>query len=143
LVWAAAALYNGPRDHYVGWDERARIRNLPWVVNNRRFLMLPWIRQPHLASRILAANLRRLSRDWEAAYGHGLLLAETFVDPARFRGTCYRASNWLELGQTEGFSRQRRGFVRHGQPKTVFVYPLHRRARARLRAPLPFKEDPS
>jgi hypothetical protein len=142
LVWGAAVLHNGPRDRYLGWDTKTRTRTLPWVVNNRRFLVLPWVRLPHLASRILGANLRRLSRDWQAVYGHPVLLAETFVDTSRFRGTCYRASNWIYLGQTRGFSRTRdRGFAPNGCPKAVFVFPLHRRALARLRAgtgsPLP------
>jgi len=137
LVWGAAALRNGPRDRWLGWEDGTRERHLPWVTNNSRFLVLPWIRLPHLASRILGANLRRLSRDWRATYGHAVLLAETFVDTARFRGTCYRASNWLAVGRTQGFSRSRaapKGFVHHGRPKAVFLYPLHRRAAQLLRS---------
>lgn len=138
LVWGAAVLHNGPRDRHVGWDSVTKERRLPWVVNNRRFLVLPWIRQPHLASRILGASLRRLSRDWQATYGHPVLLAETFVDTARFAGTCYRASNWVYLGETVGFSRTRdRGFAANERPKAVFVYPLHRHAIARLLADAP------
>ncbi len=134
LDWGAAVLHNGPRDRWLGWDAATRARNLPRVANNRRFLILPWIRQPHLASRVLGANLRRLSRDWEAAYGHPVLLAETFVDQSRFRGTCYRASNWLCLGETRGFSRTREGFHRTSRPKAAFVFPLHRHAAERLRS---------
>lgn len=134
LDWGAAALRNGPRDRWLGWDAETRARRLLWVVNNRRFLMLPWIRQPCLASRVLAANLRRLCRDWEVAYGHPVLLAETFVDGARFRGTCYRASNWDYLGQTGGFSRTRTGFAANGCPKDVFVYELVRHGVQRLRS---------
>lgn len=140
LVWGAAVLHCRPRDLYVGWDATTKARRLPFVANNRRFLILPWIRQPHLASRVLGANLRRLSRDWQQTYGHRLLLAETFVDLRRFRGTCYRASNWTYLGQTEGFSRTaERGFARNDCPKASFVFPLHRKARDLLRqdAPLP------
>jgi hypothetical protein len=133
LDWGAAALHNIPRERWLGWGQKTKAQRLPWVVNNRRFLVLPWIRQPHLASRVLAANLRRLSRDWEDAYGHSLLLAETFVDLSRFRGTCYRASNWLHLGQTSGFSRTRAGYVANQQPKAVFVYELTRHAATRLR----------
>lgn len=133
LVWGAATPYNKPRDQFVGWDDEARSRNLPWVVNNSRFLVLPWIRLPHLASRVLGANLRRLSQDWSERYGHGVLLAETFVDAARFRGTCYRASNWVEVGQTRGCSRLKTGFVQHGRIKKVFVYALHRRGLEKLR----------
>lgn len=83
LAWAAAALHNPPRDRYVGWDATTRARRLPWLVNNVRFLILPGPRHPTLASRILAANLRRLSRDWQARFGHPLLPAETFVDRTR------------------------------------------------------------
>jgi hypothetical protein len=135
LGGAAAALHNPPRDHYLGWDATTRARRLPWVVNNARFLILPGVHVPHLASRILAATLRRLSRDWVARFGHPVLLAETFVDVSRFRGTCYRASNWRCLGQTDGFARRGARYVPHGQPKAVFVYPLHRHAREWLGAP--------
>lgn len=146
LVWAAAVPHNAPRDRYIGWDGPTRARMLPWVVNNRRFLVLPWIRLPHLASRVLGANLRRLSRDWQASYGHEVLLAETFVDSARFAGTCYRASNWVHLGQTRGFSRARGlrlSFVANHSPKAVFVYPLHRRAVERLRNTGPVGKGPA
>ena len=132
LVWGSAVPHNAPRDRYIGWGSDARKRMLPWVVNNQRFLLLPWIRQPHLASRILGANLRRLSRDWQAKYAHSVLLAETFVDVARFRGTCYRASNWTHVGQTQGFTRLRGGFAANHRPKAIFVYPLHRGARQEL-----------
>ena len=132
LDWGAAVLHNRPRDQWLGWDPATKARRLPWVINNRRFLIPPWIRQPQLASRVLAANLRRLSRDWEVTYGHPVFLAETFVDSARFRGTCYRASNWRYLGQTRGFSRSRTGFSANHCPKAVFVYELGRHGKQRL-----------
>jgi hypothetical protein len=133
LDWGAAVLRCLPRDEFVRWDEATRERNLPLVVGNRRFLVLPWIRIPHLASRILGANLRRLSRDWQAAYGHPVLLAETFVDLERFKGTCYRAANWVCLGQTLGSTKTLRDGTRpRGCPKAVYVYPLARDARRRL-----------
>lgn len=135
LGWAAAALHNGPRDRYLGWDPATRARRLPLVVNNARFLILPWVRLEHLASRVLGANLRRLARDWQQHFGHPVLLAETFVDAARFRGTCYRAANFTYLGQTQGYARRGSSYQRHGAPKLVFVYPLHRHARERLREP--------
>ena len=98
--------------------------------------MLPWNLIPHLSSRILAANLRRLSSDWQTAYGHPVLLAETFVDLSRFKGTCYRAANWVCLGQTLGETRTRRDGTRaRGCPKDVYVYPLGRNALGRLRSP--------
>jgi len=132
LSWGAASLHNGPRDDYVGWDEATRKANLDRVVNNARFLILPWGRRPHLASRVLAANLRRLSRDWEEAYGHRVVLAETFVDPSRFRGTCYRASNWIPVGETKGWSKSGGAYRFNGQPKSVWLYPLARDFKAQL-----------
>jgi hypothetical protein len=135
LDWGAAVLRCLPRDEHVGWDDAARERNLPLVVGNRRFLVLPWIRIQHLASRILGANLRRLSSDWQAAYGHPVLLAETFVDLSRFKGTCYRAANWRYLGQTLGSTYTHRDGTRpRGCPKAVYVYPLARDAVRRLRS---------
>jgi hypothetical protein len=135
LAWGAAAYRNGPREAYLGWDGATKRARLPLVVQNTRFLLLPWVRVPHLASKILAANCRRLSADWQARYGHALLLAETFVDPTRFRGTCYRAANWIDLGCTQGAGKHGNQYQRHGVPKVVFVYPLARQARARLAAP--------
>lgn len=135
LDWGAAVLRCLPRDEHVGWDEARRERNLPLVVGNRRFLVLPWIRIPHLASRILGANLRRLSSDWQAAYGHPVLLAETFVDTTRFKGTCYRAANWRYLGKTLGSTYTHRDGTRpRGCEKAVYVYPLARDAVRRLRS---------
>jgi len=134
LGWAAAALRNTPRDQYLGWDHASKARRLAFVVNNVRFLVLPWIRQPHLASQILGATLRRLSADWQTTHGHRVLLAETFVDTARFRGTCYRASNWHYVGHTRGYSRRGATYRANGCPKAVFVYALHRHARQWLSA---------
>lgn len=137
LGWCAASLTNNPRDQYLGWDSAARAKGLYQVVNNARFLVLPWVQKPNLASRILGANLRRLCADWEAVYGHRVLLAETFVDTSRFYGTCYRASNWRYLGETKGFAKHGTHYVYHGQSKAVFVYPLHRRSTELLCAPPP------
>jgi len=128
LAWGAATLCNKPRDRYLGWDRPTKAQGLHQVVNNVRFLLLPWVRMPHLASRILGANLRRLPADWDVRYGHRILLAETFVDRSRFAGTCYRASNWRYAGETKGWSKQGWHYSFHGRPKAVFVYPLHRRA---------------
>lgn len=134
--WAGATLHNRARDRYVGWDDACRRERLHLVVNNARYLILPWVRQANLASRVLGANLQRLSADWEATYGHPVLLAETFVDLMRFRGTCYRASNWVYVGQTRGWSRHGTTYKEHGEPKAVFLYPLQRHALRELRAPL-------
>jgi hypothetical protein len=133
LSWGAATLRNGPRDHAVGWDDSTRRAKLDLVVNNARFLILPWSRRPHLASRVLAANLRRLSRDWKEAYGHHVVLAETFVDTSRFRGTCYRACNWIHVGETKGWSKSGGTYRWNGQPKSVWLYPLSRNWKERLR----------
>lgn len=136
VVWGAATLRNGPRDQYLGWDAPTRVQRLALVVNNSRFLILPWVQVPHLASQILARTVRRLSADWQRAYGHPIRLAETFVDAQRFRGTCYRAANWREVGQTGGYSRAGATYTANGQPKRVFVYELDRHARPALTAPV-------
>lgn len=128
LGWASATLKNTPRDKFLGWDAECKRRRLHMVTNNYRFLMLP--DAPHgLASRVLAKNLHRLRRDWEMTHGHPVYLAETFVDRSRFKGTCYRASNWVCLGETTGYSRKGSSWIRNDCPKTVFVYLLHRHAR--------------
>jgi hypothetical protein len=102
LAWSSAPRHLGSRDRYIGWSATARRRNLRLVAYNTRFLILPWIRVPHLASHILGQVTKSLSRDWERMYGHPIHFAETFIDPARFRGTCYRAANWRFLGMTTG-----------------------------------------
>jgi len=135
LGWQAAALKCAPRDVWIGWPRVLHYQRLHLVVNNARFLVLPDAHLPNLASRVLALNLRRLSRDWQQIHGHPLLLAETFVDIARFSGACYRAANWQVLGTTRGFARQRERYIAHGQPKQVLVYPLHAQARALLCTP--------
>jgi hypothetical protein len=135
LAWAGAALKCGTRDRFVGWDEATKVAKLGFVVNNVRFLILPWVEQKNLASRVLGTNLRRLSADWQRAYGHPVYLAETFVDAQRFRGSCYRASNWLELGETRGWARCGGTYRHHGERKLVFVYQLLPGAVEILRAP--------
>ena len=132
LGWAAAALHAPLRERYIGWDQQTKRQRLHLVVNNVRFLVLPWVRVHNLASKVLAANLRRLSADWEQRYRHPVYLAETFVDSTRFRGTCYRAANWLYLGQTAGRSKQGNAYVRTGAPKALYVFPLHSKTRQRL-----------
>jgi len=136
LSWSVATKHNASRDRYIGWDDACRRERLHLVVNNTRFLILPWVKQRNLASRVLGANLGRLSADWKSAHGYPVLLAETFVDRARFHGTCYRASNWIVVGQTKGWSRHNQSYEEHGRPKEVLLYPLHRQALRRLCAPL-------
>lgn len=133
LGWASAALHVPARDRLIGWDEPTKRRRLHLVANNVRFLVLPWVRVKNLASRVLALNLRRLSADWQRAWGHPVHLAETFVDPSRFRGTCYRAANWAHLGVTAGRWKRGNAYLHGAVPKAIYVYPLRRDARALLR----------
>jgi hypothetical protein len=135
LGWQAAALKCAARDAWIGWPRVLHYQRLHLLANNARFLILPDAHLPNLASRVLALNLHRLSEDWRRIHGHPLLLAETFVDTARFTGACYRAANWQVLGSTRGFARHNGRYTVHGQPKQVLVYPLYRRARALLCAP--------
>ena len=102
LAWSSAPRHLGSRDRYIGWSAEARRRNIRFIAYNTRFLILPWVRVPHLASHILGRMAARISDDWERMYGHPIYFLETFVDPERFRGTCYRAANWVLLGQTTG-----------------------------------------
>ena len=134
LGWSTAAFKCGVRDKWIGWVQEQQWRRLIYIANNSRFLILPDIRIPNLASKVLSMNLKRLSADWAATYGHPVVLAETFVDQSRFAGTCYLAANWERLGQTQGFGRSAGRYYRHGEPKTAYVYPLHRRAAKLLSA---------
>ncbi|RMG66982.1 MAG: ISAs1 family transposase [Nitrospirae bacterium] len=128
LAWSSAALKCAPRDRFIGWPEPIRIKNLKYVTNNVRFVVLPWGRIKNLASRVLSMNLKRLSRDYEQVYGHPVYLAETFVDLSVYKGSCYKAANFIYLGQTKGFSKNGRYYYPNGRPKAVFVYPLIRDA---------------
>lgn len=135
LLFCAAAKHLRHRERWIGWTEEQRRRRLALVVNNARFLILPGKHIPNLASRALRLTLDRLSSDWQARYGHPVVLVETFVDPALFSGTIYRASGWRELGQTNGFGRCGRDYyVRHNRPKRLFVKELYRNARRSLQA---------
>lgn len=135
LGWGSAALKCGVRDRWIGWARALQWQRLQLVTNNVRFLMLPGWNQPNLASRVLALNVRRLSPDWEVCHGHPVLLAETFVDGARFRGTCYRAAGWQAIGETRGFAKRNQHYWHHGEKKIVFVKPLAADAASRLVAP--------
>lgn len=136
LAWQGAALKCRVRDRWIGWPPVLQYQRLLFIANNSRFLILPDAHLPNLASRVLSLNLKRLSDDWQTVHGHELLLAETFVDPQRFTGACYRAANWLVLGQSRGFAKHRQTYVRHDAPKLMLVYPLQRRARDLLANPL-------
>lgn len=132
LLFGASAWKVSSRDQFIGWDDATRAKHLNSTTNNTRFLILPWVRVPHLASHLLARTLRRLSADWQSKYGHSIHLVETFVDRSRFKGTCYRAANWICVGQTQGRSRQDRNRTLSVPVKDVFVQPLTSRFREEL-----------
>jgi hypothetical protein len=133
LAWSSAPRHLGARDRFIGWDLGARRRNLRWIAYNSRYLILPWVGQaPHLASHILGQMARRVPRDWERMYAHPIYLLETFVDPERFRGTCYRAANWILVGQTTGRGKDSQSWKPNRSIKQILVLPLHRRFRQLL-----------
>lgn len=134
LVFGAAAWQCADRDRYLGWDNFQRAQNLHLLANNSRFLILPGIRVPQLASSILSQVSRCLSRDWQNKYGHPIYLLESFVEPERFTGACYRAANWVRVGQTKGRTRQDRpdGTWHQVPRKDIYLFALHRCFRQRL-----------
>ncbi len=132
LGWGSAVWKLKPRDKAIGWSIHQRKQHLHKVANNYRFLILPWVKIPCLASHILSQNIRILNDDWNQRYNYSLSLLETFVDGSRFKGTCYRAANWIYVGQTKGFAKKGNSFQYHGQPKEVFLYPLSRHFRKEL-----------
>jgi len=134
LLFGAAAWKCRARDQFIGWLPELRARNLHLITNNTRFLILPFIRVPHLASWILGQVLRRLSADWQNKYGHPIVLVETFVESERFAGTSYKASNWIRLGATTGRSRQDCGHTLQVPVKDVYLYPLDSGFRQELSA---------
>jgi hypothetical protein len=113
-----------PRDSFINWTSKARTKNINLITNNMRFLIMPWVRVPHLASHILALISRRISMDWEDKYGHPLYMLETFVEKERFNGTCYRAANWICAGQTMGRSRNDRFSNLQVAVKDIYLFPL-------------------
>jgi hypothetical protein len=132
LSFSAAAWSVQARDQWIGWGRETREKNLNQVVANSRFLIVPQWRVPHLASHVLGLAMKRFSRDWRARYGYEPVLVETFIDKERFNGTCYRAANWIEVGETQGRGRQDEGHRRRCSVKRIFVYALAGRARERL-----------
>jgi len=132
LLFGAAAWKCRPRDQFVGWTDPQRQQRLGWLTNNSRFLILPWVQVPHLASFILGAVLRRLRRDWQDKYAQAVVLVETFVERDRFAATCYRAANWRHVGVTQGRSRQDRDHALRVPIKDVYLYPLVRHFRQSL-----------
>jgi hypothetical protein len=135
LAWSSAPRHIGSRDRYIGWNGEARRRNIHFLAYNTRFLILPWVRVEHLASHILGQMASRISADWEAMYGHPVYFLETFVDPERFRGTCYRAANWQLLGLTTGRGKDDQTGRPNRSIKEVLGYAVHRRFRQLLSEP--------
>jgi len=138
LGWSSAAFHLRARDAWIGWTDLVRKSRRSLVACNARFVLLgAKASSSNLASQILSLNLKRLSNDWQQRYDHPIALVETFVDPERFEGTCYRAANWIEIGVTKGFGRSRIDFYQlHDKPKAIFLHPLTPRARQILCAPV-------
>ena len=132
LAWSSAPRHLGSRDCYIGWSAEARRRNVRFLAYNTRFLILPWVKVEHLASHILGRMALRISADWQRIYGHPIYFLETFVDPERFRGTCYRAANWVVLGKTTGRGKQSNSYVPNRSIKEVLGYPVTKQFRELL-----------
>ncbi len=129
LAFSSAPRHLAPRDRFIGWSKEARRKNIRFLAYNTRFLILPWVEVEHLASHLLGRMARRLSRDWEEVYGHPVYYLETFVDPGRFRGTCYRAANWIVLGLTTGRGKADQTKRPNRPKKEVLGYPLNKHFR--------------
>lgn len=129
LSWGAAAWKVSCRDQFIGWPHDLRTKNLHLIINNTRFLILPWVKVPCLASHLLSLSTKIVPYDWQKIYGYSPFLLETFVDRERFLGTCYKAANWLNLGTTSGRGKYDRYNKKNKPPKTVFLYPLNRHFR--------------
>jgi hypothetical protein len=132
LAWSSSPRHLGSRDRFIGWSMQARRANIRFLAYNSRFLILPWVQVDHLASHILSCIAKLISRDWERLYGHPIYFLETFVDPDRFRGTCYRAANWVALGLTTGRGKNDQTHRPNRSIKMVLGYPLTRRFRQLL-----------
>jgi hypothetical protein len=124
LGWGSPAWRVTCRDHFIGWSDQRKEQNLHKIAQNTRFLILPYVKIPHLASKLLALNIKSLRQDWPTYFGHPLYLLETFVDQSRFKGTSYKAANWIYVGQTKGFNKKGHGSTYHGIIKDVYLYPL-------------------
>lgn len=132
LGWGSPAWSLIQRERWIGWDKKTKDKNLGGIVNNIRFLILPWVRIKYLASHLLALSARRILHDWFERYGERVYLLETFVEKDRFKGTCYKAANWIHLGQTKGSSKRGSFHYHHGNIKDIYVYPLCKDFRNRL-----------
>ncbi len=142
LSWSAPAKRLGARDRFIGWTDELRQQSLFQIAANSRFVIFPWVQIPNLGSYILGMNLRCLRKDWSEKFHDDLLLVETFVDPSFFQGTVYKASNWIKLGETKGYTKQGKGYIYHGNVKEIYIYILNFRYREVLGVPsTPFFEQ--
>ena len=132
VAWSSAPRHLAPRDRFIGWSAETRRRHLRFIAYNTRFLIVPWVQVPHLASHILGRIAQRVSPDWQALYSHPIYFLETFVDPERFRGTCYRAANWMLLGETTGRGKDDQTKRPNRSIKQLLAYPLTPRFRELL-----------
>jgi hypothetical protein len=133
MAWSSSPRHLGARDRFIGWNKEKRRANIHLLAYNTRFLILPWVRVSHLASHLLARTARVISADWEKLYHHPIHLLETFIDPERFRGTCYRAANWILVGMTTGRGKDDQTMRANRSLKELWVYPLGRDFRRKLR----------
>ena len=140
ILLAGAAKSIGIRDKWIGWSDETRLRNLPWIVNNTRYLIFPWINVRHLASHVLGQLARRVRDDWDERFGYRPLLLETFVDPAYYQGTCYLAAGWSHLGNTTGEGLRRPGREYKTTSKMLFAKPLVKDFREQLCSELKGRE---
>ena len=132
LGWGSAAWSVKSRDTFIGWDKKTKEQRLHFVANNTRFLVPGWVRIKCLASKILSMNIKRISDDWIKVYHHPLYLLETFIEQNRFKGTCYKAANWIKVGHTKGTAKRGHDHLAHGIIKDVLVYPLRKNFRQKL-----------
>lgn len=137
---AGSAKSMGVRDKWIGWSDAVRLKNLPWIVNNTRMLIFSWVKVPNLASHVLGQLKRRVREDWHEYFGYRPLMLETFVDPAHFDGTSYRAAGWICLGATTGEGLRRPGREYKTTPKMLFVKPLVKDFREQLCSELKGRE---
>jgi len=132
LGWGSAVWSVKSREAFIGWDKITKEQHLHFVANNTRFLVLPWVKVKCLASKVLALNIKSISGDWMSVYNHPLYLLETFVEQNRFKGTCYKAANWIQVGQTKGTAKSGHDHLVHGNIKDVLLYPLGKAFRNKL-----------
>jgi len=132
MAWSSSPRHLGARDRFIGWSAQKRRANLHLLAYNSRFLILPWVKVPHLASHLLARTARQISSDWQALYHHPVYLLETFIDPDRFKGTCYRAANWILVGMTTGRGKADQTKKANRSLKELLVYPLCKDFRKKL-----------